>query len=76
MTARASVVCKVQQVRVLAQESSFPRAHSVSRRDCCGSIKGTGSHGLEGTNFCLGSSKFSWSGQVLSSFHTRLLQDC
>jgi len=56
MTARTLVVCKVQQVRVLAEESSFPRAHSVRRRDCRGSVKGTGSHGLEGTNFCLGSS--------------------
>jgi len=38
--------------------------------------KSTGSYGLEGTNFCLESSKFSCSGRVLSSFHTRLLQDC
>jgi len=43
-------------------------AHSISRRDSCGSIKGTGSHGLEGTNFCLGSSKISLSSRVLSSF--------
>jgi hypothetical protein len=71
-----SVVCLVQQMRVLAGGNSISGTCSICQRDCGRPQQSQGHFGVETPNHCSSSPKFPWTGGILPQIHTRLFKAC
>jgi hypothetical protein len=68
---RTSVICQVQQMRVLAGGNSVFGTCTICQGDCGRSQQSQGHFGVETPDHCSLGPKFPWTGWILPPIHTR-----
>jgi hypothetical protein len=71
-----SVICQVQQMRILVGGNLVSWTYIICKRDCGRSQQSQGYSRMETDYYSTSSSKFPWNGWILPQVHSGFLQDC